>query len=97
MLAAQQVPADRWVEVLPHVQLALNNALSSSTGKAPSELAFGERLQLPVDYAVASQAGELGAGEVAGRIATWVDAAKKHIAAANRYAALQANRKRRDL
>ena len=38
-----------WVESLPMVELVVNSAIAELTGMSPAYVAFGQRMQMPVD------------------------------------------------
>ena len=44
---------DDWDELLPMFELGINNAVQSSTDKAPHELLYGVKPRLPIDVALA--------------------------------------------
>ena len=44
-LNAERLPANRWPELLPDVQIAMNNKVHSATKHSPAELMFGEKLR----------------------------------------------------
>ena len=45
---------EEWEKYLPLVELHYNSTVQSSTGKAPCEIVFGRKLQLPPDLIDAS-------------------------------------------
>ena len=53
-LNAKNLPANRWPELLPDVQLAMNNKTHTATKFAPAELMFGKKLRRG-DLAVTGQ------------------------------------------
>jgi hypothetical protein len=44
-LNAENLPANRWPELLPDVQLAMNNKTHAATKRTPAELMFGENMR----------------------------------------------------
>ena len=41
---------DNWVEVIPLVELCVNNTVADSTGVSPTALTYGWSLRMPVDH-----------------------------------------------
>ena len=39
-----------WVECLTLVELALNNAVTESTGTSPAHVTYGQSLRMPIDH-----------------------------------------------
>ena len=49
MLLQPELPEDRWSDLLGCVELVLNLTVQDSTEVIPTQLVYGQDLQLPVD------------------------------------------------
>ena len=64
---------------LPQVELAINNSVQESTGKAPVELVFGQRVVLPLDVLVGADGANDAAADVAQRVQQLVEQAQQQL------------------
>ena len=77
--------------------LALNSAISQSTGKSAHQLLYGEDVPLPVDHVLEGSRVNVTAEEAATRAVEWAALAKRAIQRASERQAAYVNRKREDV
>ena len=49
MLSQNELPEDRWSDLLGCIKLVLNSTIQDSTGVSPTQLMYEQDLRLPVD------------------------------------------------